>query len=126
MKIALWIVQVLLAGLFLLSGGMKAAMPAAGLAENMLWVADSPWWLPKLIGISEVLGAIGLILPAALRVLPVLTPVAASALGVVMLLAMGMHAMYAEYGAIGMNAVILLMCAFVAWGRFVKEPVQPR
>src|SRR5574342_741022 len=76
----LWTVQVLLALLFLFAGGMKLAMPLAVLAK----VAPLPAWFLKFIGAAETAGAIGLILPWALRIRPELTPLAAAGLMVIM------------------------------------------
>lgn len=76
----LWTVQVLLALLFLFAGGMKLAMPLAVLAK----VAPLPAWFLKFIGAAETAGALGLILPWALRIRPELTPLAAAGLMVIM------------------------------------------
>jgi hypothetical protein len=78
------------------------------------------------IGVCELLGAVGLILPSATRVLPVLTPVAASALTLVMVLAAGTHFSYGELPVIGVNVVLGGLAAFVAWGRFRRAPIAPR
>jgi hypothetical protein len=79
-----------------------------------------------LIGVCELLGAIGLVVPAATRVLPALTPVAASALALVMVLAAGTHFSYGEFPVIGVNVVLGGLAAFVAWGRFRRAPIAPR
>lgn len=114
----LWVAQGLLAFAFLGAGLMKATTPLPELGEAMAWVSDSPAFLPRFIGVAEILGAIGLILPSALRIVPVLTPIAASALALVMALAMAMHASYGEFGALPVNLVLFGLAAFVAWGRF--------
>lgn len=117
MNIGLWIVQVLLALLFLMAGGMKATAPLEELAKNMPWVAGAPSWLPRFVGISEVLGAIGLIAPAATGIAPKLTGAAGAGLALVMVLAIGMHGMGGEFGVIPVNLVLGGLAAFVAWGR---------
>ncbi|PYY37880.1 DoxX family protein [Curtobacterium sp. MCJR17_055] len=92
MLIALWIINGLLALAFLGAGLMKLARPAEALASSgMGWAADFASSHVKLIGLAEVLGAIGLILPLLLDVAPVLTPIAAILLAVLMLGAVVVH-----------------------------------
>jgi putative oxidoreductase len=79
MNIALWVVQALLALLFLLAGFPKATQPLDRLAGRMGWVKVVPQALTRFIGIAEILGAIGLILPALTHILPWLTIAAALA-----------------------------------------------
>lgn len=125
MNVVLWIVQVLLALLFGFAGVTKTFTPIAELAQQMPWVADQPG-LIRFIGISELLGAIGLVLPAATRIKPGLTPLAAAGLAVIMVLAAGFHAMRGEWSSIGTNAVILALALFVVWGRTKRAPIAPR
>jgi len=80
--------------------------------------------LIRFIGIAEVLGALGLILPAALRILPVLTPLASLGLAMIMVLATALHASKGE--PIGTQVVFLLLTLFVVWGRFSKAPISAR
>jgi hypothetical protein len=127
MNIALWIVQALLALAFLMAGGMKLAIPADQLLANgMTLVEQVPIGLIRFIGLSEVAGALGLILPAALRIQPQLTAWAAGALTFVMLLAVITHAWLGEMQAIGAPLVLGLLAAFVAWGRSTKQPIASR
>ncbi len=119
MNIALWIMQALLAFAFLMGGGMKLATPmdeliAAGMGG---WVAASPELLVRFIGLSEVLGAIGLIVPWATGIAPKLTPAAAGGLLIVMVLGAATHLSFGETGAILPNIVLGGMAAFVVWGR---------
>ena len=123
---ALWTVQVLLAGAFGLAGVMKTAMPVADLAAQMVWPGDLPPALVRFIGTSELAAALGLILPAALRIRPVLTPLAAAGLVVVMVLAAGFHLSRGELQALPINVVLGALAAFVAWGRLRKVPIPPR
>ncbi len=123
--LGLWAPQVLLALMFGMAGVMKSTQPIEAMAANMPWVADLPG-LVRFIGVAELLGAIGLILPAATRILPVLTPAAGAGLATIMVLAAGFHAMNGEYSAIAVNAVLGLLAAFVAWGRLVKAPIAPK
>ncbi|MFQ5342775.1 MAG: DoxX family protein [Anaerolineae bacterium] len=122
MNIALWVVQGLLAIAFLMAGGMKATRPKEKLAENMAWVNDFSAGTIRLIGILEVLGAIGVVLPKLTGILPWLTPTAAVGLVLTMIGAALTHLRRGENSNIVMNAVLLVMAAFVAYGRFVVLP----
>ena len=126
MNKGIWAAQGLLALIFLMAGGMKLATPHAELAQMMPWVADAPALLPKLIGGAEVLGAIGLIAPSALRIVPRLTVAAAAGLALEMVLAIPMHVAYDEASSIPVNVVFLGLACFVAWGRHIKAPISPR
>lgn len=122
MNIALWIVQVLLAGVFIMAGVMKAFQYERAHA-TLPWVKDVPRGLTTFIGISELLGGLGLILPALTGILPWLTPLAAAGLALVMLLAMGFHATRREPQAIAFNAALFALAAFVTYGRFAIAPL---
>lgn len=125
LRISLWVVQVLLALVFGFAGAMKATQPIEALAPNMPWVLAVPA-LVRFIGVSELLGAVGLVLPSLTRIQPKLTPIAASALLLVMVLAAGFHAVRGEWSAIIGNIVLGALAAFVAWGRFRKAPIASR
>jgi putative oxidoreductase len=127
MNIALWIVQALLALAFLLAGAMKLAMPVDALLQNgMTFVEHMPAALVRLIGAAEVAGALGLILPSALRIKPKLTPLAAAALAFVMALAAITHVVLGELGALGAPIMLGSLAAFVAWGRSTNQAIAPR
>ncbi len=126
MKTGLWVAQVLLALVFGAAGTLKTLTPAAELAQTMPWVAHVPDWLPRVAGISEVLGALGLILPSALRIKPVLTPIAAAGLVLVMVLAGALHASLGEFQALPANLTLAGLAAFVWWGRTKALPIDPR
>jgi uncharacterized membrane protein YphA (DoxX/SURF4 family) len=116
---ALWIAQILLALAFIATGLLKLTQPKAVAYERGLkWVEDFSQSQINLIGILEILGAIGLILPWALNVLPVLTPVAAVGLMIVMLGAAYTHLRRGENAMIAANVVLFALALFVAWGRF--------
>ena len=118
MNIALWVVQILLAVAFLGSGLMKLTQPKEKIATSMAWAADFSPSTIKLIGLVEVLGALGLVLPAVTGIAPILTPLAAVGLALVMVGAAITHARRGESQMIVVNVVLLLLAAFVAWGRF--------
>jgi uncharacterized membrane protein YphA (DoxX/SURF4 family) len=126
MNIALWVVQALLALGFGMGGFMKAVTPIAELAKKMDWAGTMPEALVRFIGISEVAGALGLILPAATRVRPRLTPLAAAGLVVVMILAALFHVSRSEFHVLPTNLVMGGLAAFVAWGRYSKAPIAAR
>ena len=126
MKVALWIAQALLALAFLAAGAMKLTQPLATLATSLAWTADVPGALVRLIGLAEVLGALGLVLPAATRIRPRLTPLAAAALALVMELAAILHLARGEAMMLPVNLILLALLAFVAWGRTVRAPIAPR
>ena len=118
MNIVLWICAGLLAAMFLMAGVMKIAMPKEKLLPTMKW-AES-WSVPQLraLGTVEVLGAIGLILPRALHIAAVLTPVAAVGCAIVMAGAVVTHVRMKDYMGTGMPVVLLVLAVVVAAGRF--------
>lgn len=126
LHIALWIVQALLFFLFAMVGFTKAAMPLPEVIKNMPWAADVPAALVRFIGVSEALGALGLVMPSLTRIRPVLTPLAGVGLATIMALAIPFHVMRGEASVIGMHIVLGSLAAFVAWGRLKKAPIAPR
>jgi hypothetical protein len=118
MNVALWIVQILVGAAFTMAGVMKSTRPIPELAAKMPWVKDYSPGTVRFIGVSELFGGIGLILPWALGIAPILTPLAAVGLVVVMVLAAAYHAKHGEWAGIGINAVLGGLATFVAWGRF--------
>jgi uncharacterized membrane protein YphA (DoxX/SURF4 family) len=118
MNVVLWILAGLLAVAFLFAGLTKLTQPKEKLATTMGWVEDFSPGTVKLIGALEVLAAIGLVLPAALDVVPVLVPLAAVGLIALMVGAAITHARRREFPMIAINVVLLLLAAVVAWGRF--------
>lgn len=119
MNVVLWIVQGLLAAMFLFAGFTKATQSRENLITQLGgWVEDFPVGQVKTIGILEVLAAFGLILPALTGILPVLTPIAAACLVITMIGAIVVHVRRKENSALPMNLVLLVLAAFVAWGRF--------
>ncbi len=123
MDTALWILQVLLALAFGMAGLLKMTQPSAKLAERMKWVNDFSTTQIRLIGGLELLGAIGLLLPALTRILPWLTPLAATGLVLTMIGAAIVHVRRGELPMIAPNVVLLVLAAIVAYGRFVAVPL---
>lgn len=120
MGIALWIAQGLLAAVFLMSGTMKLRTAKVGLQKQMLWAEDFSQTQVRLIGLAELLGALGLVLPGLLGLYPALTAWAASGLALVMAGASYTHLRRKEPPV---TIVLLLLAAVVAYGRFVLLPL---
>ena len=102
---------------------MKSTQPIADLAAQMVWPGEMPEALVRFIGISKFLGALGLILPFALRIKPSLTVAAAIGLVIVRLLAMAFNISRGEFLAWPINATMAGIAAFIAWGRSMKAPI---
>lgn len=118
MNTALWIVQGILAVVFLMAGFLKLTKSREELEPNMAYVEDLTDQQLTVNGVVEVLGGLGLVLPAATGILPILTPLAATGLVIVMVLAAALHVRRDELPLIAINAVLGGLAAFVAWGRF--------
>jgi hypothetical protein len=125
-NVALWVVQIVLAAIFAGAGFAKVATPLPELAQSLPYTADLPGALVRFIGVSEIAGAAGLILPALLRIAPVLTVAAAAGLNIVMWLATVFHLFRAEWSAMPMTIVLGTLAAFVAWGRVKRVPIAAR
>ena len=126
LHVGLWVVQGLLGAMFLAVGAMKATQPIAVLVDMLGWPAAVPPALVRGIGVAEFLGGLGLILPAATRVKPMLTPLAAVGLATVLLFATMFHISRGELGALPLPLVLGAVAAFIAWGRAAKAPIAPR
>jgi uncharacterized membrane protein len=123
MNLALWIVAGLLTVVYLLSGIGKLIVPKEKLAAfpGGEWIEDFSAGSVKAIGVLEVLAAVGLILPAALDIAPVLVPLAATGAVLLFVGAVIMRLRRGEKVTIIFDLVYLAMAAFVAWGRFGPE-----
>jgi hypothetical protein len=123
MTYALWIVQGLLALLFLFTGGIKLVLPIEVLTEG----SPLPGWFVRLLGAAEVLGAIGLVLPRLLSIRPGLTPLAASGLVIIMIgatvLALAGVVPGGGVAPVLIPLVVGLLSAFVAYGRWRLAPL---
>jgi len=120
MHFALWIVQGLLAFAMVMAGAFKVVTPREKLAEKMHWARTWTDLNVKLLGLAEVLGGVGLIVPAVTGILPVLTPVAAVCLAILMGGAVKTHVDLKEPAA--PPTVLGALCLFVAVGRFALAP----
>jgi uncharacterized membrane protein len=123
MNVTVWVLQVLVASAFLLAGVMKTTQPRQKLAASMGWVEDFSDTGVRTIGVLEILGGVGLLLPAVTGVATVLVPLAAVGLALLMVGAAATHRRRGELPMIGINAVLLLLAVVVAWARFASYPL---
>jgi uncharacterized membrane protein YphA (DoxX/SURF4 family) len=118
MNLALWIVAIVLAAVFAASGLMKEFVPKDKLVRSgQGWAQDFSSTNIRLMGFAEVLGAVGVILPAVVHIGAVLVPLAAIGLGLFMIGAAVVNARRKDVALIGFNLVLLALAIFVAWGR---------
>jgi uncharacterized membrane protein YphA (DoxX/SURF4 family) len=120
MNVALWIVQVLLAAVFVFAGGMKLVLPL----DKLTGPVNFPGPFLRFIGVAELLGGLGLILPGLLRTRPGLTPLAAAGLVIIMIGATVVTLMTSEVAAALISLVVGLLAVFVAYGRWRVVPLQ--
>ena len=122
MTVALWIVQVALALLFLFAGGMKLVMPIEEMTKQMPVAIPGAGAFLRFIGVAEVLGGLGLVLPGLFHTWPVLTPLAAAGLALVMAGATGLGVLMGDPMAALIPFVVGILAAFVAYGRWRRAP----
>jgi uncharacterized membrane protein YphA (DoxX/SURF4 family) len=118
MNKALWIIQVLLAAMFTVAGIMKLTQSKEKLSKQLPWVNDISMRTVRFIGLSELLGGIGLIVPWLTGIVPILTPI--SAIGICLIMVLAITTVYLkkqEFKAVVINIILFLMSAFVAYGR---------
>ncbi len=126
LNITLWIAQILLAATFIWAASMKLFQPIEKLSAMWPWVGQVPVALVNFTGVIDLLGALGVILPALFRIRPKLTPITAVAIIILMICASVFHIVRGEASVIGVNVIFALIAAFIAWGRFGKAPVMPK
>jgi uncharacterized membrane protein YphA (DoxX/SURF4 family) len=118
LNVLLWVLQILLAMLFTFSGVMKFIMPV----EEMTKQISLPGWFLHFIGVAEILGAIGLVLPGVLRIRAGLTPLAAVGLVVIMIGATAVNLKTGQRGAALTTVVVGLLLVFPAYNRWRMVP----
>ena len=123
MNVALWVLQVLLGALFLFSGVMKFVMSVEEMTKQM---PSMPGWFLHFIGVCEILGGLGLILPGLFRVRMGLTPLAAACLVIIMIGATVVSALIGPVAMALLPLVVGLLLAFVAYGRWRVAPLRER
>ncbi|MGH2567561.1 MAG: DoxX family protein [Bacteroidota bacterium] len=121
-NIVLWILQALLAAAYLMAGYQKALLPLDVASVTITWIPDVPPPLVRFIGISELLGALGLILPRVTGIGRQLTTLAAAGLAVVMASATVFHIARGEFFVLPMTLTFFVLLAFVAYGRWKLAP----
>lgn len=127
MNIVLWIIQILLTCLFLFAGGTKLVLsPEVMASMGSPNQVQLPGLLIRFIGVCEVLGALGLVLPGLLHIRPGLTPLAAAGLVIIMIGATALTIAGDGIGAAVVPFVVTLLLAFVAYGRWKLAPQRSR
>jgi putative oxidoreductase len=125
-NVALWVVQVLLSLFSLAAGWNHGLRPLSDTIQSSPWAADLPVALVRFIGYAELAAGIGLVLPAATRTMPGLTPLAAIGLAIIMGLAIPFHILRGEANVIALHIAVVALCVFVAWGRLRRVPIRSR
>jgi putative oxidoreductase len=125
-NITAWILQILLGGMFIMTGAMKTFTPVEQLAGSLPWVTQVPLALVKFIGLAELLGGLGLILPSLLKIKTKLTPIAAIGIVLIMIFASIFHISRGETNVIGMNFILAALAGLVARLRLKKTPLRDK
>lgn len=118
MNVVLWVMQAVLAALFAFVGVGKLVRDKVRMREQLPWVEDFSQRTVRIIGVAELLGAVGLVVPGATGIAPWLTPLAAAGLAVLMVLAALTHVRRKEPQVLPVVLALGLVAAFVAWQRF--------
>lgn len=124
--ILIWALQAITALVFLSGGLYTLALPIGTLAAQMSYANHFPEWMVRFISISEILGALGLLLPSILRIRPVLTPLAAVGLTLVMVFATIYHITHNEANQAPMTIILGTLTGIIAWARSKKIIINDR
>ena len=119
-----WVLQVVLGVYFVAIGVMHFAIPD-GLPDQLAWMYELPTWLHVASGAAEILGGLGLVLPAATRIRPQLTPMAAAGLAIVMLFAALWHVPRGEVSNVVFTLVLAVVLTWLARVRWRTHPIAP-
>jgi uncharacterized membrane protein YphA (DoxX/SURF4 family) len=125
-RVILWTAQILLAALFIMSGVAKLFTPIPELVKSIPWTGDMSVAFVRFIGIVDLIGGIGILLPALTRILPRLTVAAALGCALLQAFAMVFHLSRGEGMMLPFNLVLLGLSLLVAWGRSRRAPILPR
>ncbi|GAJ96529.1 DoxX family protein [Agrobacterium rhizogenes] len=125
LRIGIWLAQVVAAALFCMSGIMKLTTPIPELSAMMPWTGELSPTFVRLIGLIDLAGGLGLILPSLTCILPQLTVLAALCCVVLQALAAGFHSFRGEFEILPLNALLLGLAIFIFWGRSKKAPIAP-
>ena len=126
LNVLLWVAQVLISVMFIMSGYMKFTTPIPELAKMMPWTGQLPLAFVRFIGVVDFTGGIGILFPALTRIQPRLTVLAALGCTVLQILALLFHLSRGEANVTPLNVVLLALSVFVLWGRSKKAPIVPR
>jgi len=126
LRISLWVAQALVFFVFASAGVMKVFTPIPQLAAMIPWAGDHSETFVRIIGLIDLAGGIGILLPALTRIMPGLTVLAALGCMVLQILAIAFHVSRGEAAVTPLNFVLLALAAFVLWGRARKAPILPR
>lgn len=126
LRIGLWIAQVLVAFMFCSAGYMKLTTPIPELSAMMPWTGQYSATFVRTIGLVDLAGGLGILLPALTRILPGLTVLAALGGVVLQVFAIVFHLSRGEAMMVPLNFVLLALCAFVLWGRARRAPIAAR
>ena len=125
-QIGLWAAQALIALVFIGSGFLKLSTPIAQLSANMPWTGQYPEGFVRFIGLVDLAGGLGILLPSLTRIVPRLTVLAALGCVVLQVFALVFHLSRGEAMVTPLNMVLLALSLFVLWGRGKKAPILPR
>lgn len=126
LQILIWLAQLIVAGLFCMAGVMKISTPIPDLSAMMPWTGQLPAAFVRVIGLIDLAGGVGILLPALTRIKPQLTVAAALGCVVLQALAFGFHAFRGEYAVLPLNVVLFALSVFVLWGRGKVAAIRPR
>jgi uncharacterized membrane protein YphA (DoxX/SURF4 family) len=118
MNTLLWIFQGILAFVFITAGFVKLSKPKAEVEKRMAFAEDFSTGTIKFIGLMELLGGLGVVLPMLLDVVPILTPISAAGLALIQILAAFVHRRRKERVMVAGNVILLVLAAMVAASRF--------
>jgi hypothetical protein len=126
-NIVLWIAMILLALLYIMGVQFHLFTAPEKAAEmGAVWMTEYPIMLPRVIGVIEIIGVVGLILPALTRIKPHLSLWATYGLLAIQVLAIIFHAVRGEFEALPFNAIYVVLALFIIWGRTKKAPILPK
>lgn len=126
LKAGLWVAQVLVFAAFSLFCAMKLFMPVETLAGMWVWPGQVPPAFLRAMGLVDLAGGLGVLLPALTRVKPGLGVLAALGCVLLQLAAMVFHASRGEFSGLPLNVILLALSAFILWGRGKRAPIEPR
>jgi hypothetical protein len=125
-NILLWLAQLFIAVMFCFIGYIKVSSPISELSNIMVWAAEFPEAFVRIIGLIDIAGGIGILLPGIARIKPGLGGLAALGCTLLQVCAIVFHFSRGEGAATPMNFVFLAVCLFILWGRSKAIPIRAR